>query len=125
MKKFLFYLILVGVLFLGIRLARGQVPNVISVDYNTATLSWDAGVGGDPADMFHIHCKVLAGADLPVVDVPAPATTIPIKSVITQTGKYECFVTASNTAGVSGASNLLRFDAGRKPAPPKNLRIVS
>jgi len=141
MKKILLFLVAACFVFAGgvfaeVFLFKGvsaQVPNVISVDYETAILSWDAGVvcdaNGQPAGcggsvaMYHIQCKVLAGASLPVLDVPAPATNVTIKSIITQIGKYECFVTASNAIGESGPSNTLQFDAGRRPAPPQNLRI--
>ena len=116
----------VGVLF-------GQVPNVISVDFEKSILSWDPGVEcdaagqpvgcGGPVIDYHVHCKFIGGVDLPIANVPAPTTQIPMKSIISQTGKYECFVTGSNTAGVSGPSATLPFDAGRRPAPPVNLRI--
>ena len=121
-----------GLLLLMAAQAFGQT--IIAVEYDKASLKWDAplvcdasgnptGCGGDPM-MYHVKCAVRQGAALPVVDVPAPATTVTVKSVVPGPGKYECFVTAENQFGESGGSNVLPFDAGNPPVNPTGLGLI-
>jgi len=135
MKRFLIYVGLVGMIFVGIRLARGQT--VIVVDFTKAVLTWNeplictsfnpnvpTGCGGTP-DVYHVKCKVRGGADLPILDVPHPTTSTPVSTVVPGPGNFECFVTAENAfPPESGPSNTLPFDAGTPSGDPSNLGIT-
>jgi len=133
-QKVMFYVVLFIAIVFFLRLARAQ--SIIAVDFTKAILTWDeplicasfnpnvpAGCGGTP-DVYHVKCKVRNAADLPVLDVPYPTTTVPVASLVPGPGKYECFVTAENAfPPESGASNTFPFDAGTPSGNPTNLLL--
>lgn len=101
-----------------------EAQAVVQVPFATATLQWGAPIGGDPPLNYHVKCKDrTSGVNLPVATVVVPITQVAVNTVIPGPGKFECFITASNDFGESGASNTLPFDAGVAPNQPVNLGI--
>ena len=100
---------------------------VINLDINKASLAWQwtQGIGGVAAE-FHVKCGPASGSySLPIVKIPAPVLTVPIKSVTPAVGKYFCVVTAANQYGESAPSNEVAYDAGTVPAAPTAATIQS
>lgn len=102
--------------------SQAQAQTVISVPFNSAVFAWDA----TPADATHSAATkhtVVCGAVQ--VDVPMPATSIPIRNVIPGPGVYSCSLFASNTFGRQTEPNVPfpQFEAGTTPWPPTNTRL--
>ncbi len=116
-------LLIILSVFLAASVAFGQTT--IAVDINKARFQWDAPTTGGTPTEYHVKCGPTTGTyTLPVTKVLVPATTIPVKTVVTSVGKYFCVVSAANSYGESGNTAEISFDAGDVPGVVSNLKIV-
>lgn len=105
---------------LGVSPALAQT--VLKVPYNSAVFSWTvppASPTKSPADKHTIVCGAISK------DVPMPATSIPVKDVVSAVGIYTCSLYASNAFGRQVEPNVPfpQFEAGLEPASPTNPRL--
>lgn len=101
---------------------QAHAQDILKVPYNQAVFAWDAGAPApdkSPADKHTIVCGSIS------VDVPMPATSIPVKDVVSATGVYSCSLFASNSFGRQLEPNVPfpQFEAGLEPASPLNPRL--
>jgi len=99
-----------------------HAQTILKVPYNTAHFAWDAPTPGpnqSPADKHTIVCGSI------IKDVQMPATSIPVKDVVSATGVHSCSLFASNAFGRQVEPNVPfpQFEAGLEPASPLNPRL--
>jgi hypothetical protein len=114
--------------------AVGQ--QVVSVDINKSSLSWtwvkgtQAGVNDGVPTEFRLYCGPASGqAGVTAVAVPYVAAannsySVPIKTILDNTGEFYCAATAANQFGESEKSNEVHFFVGVVPAALNNLQVV-
>lgn len=95
---------------------------ILNVPYGAAHFAWDIG-GVDASHSAATKHTIVCGAV--AVDVPMPATSIAVSSVIPGPGIYACELYASNAFGRQKDPNLPfpQFEAGYEPVAPSTLRI--
>ena len=99
-----------------------MAQTIIKVPSSSAAFYWDVPAPGpnqSPADKHTIVCGSIS------VDVPMPATSIPVKDVVSAVGVYSCSLFASNSFGRQAEPNVPfpQFEAGLEPASPLNPRL--
>lgn len=95
---------------------------VLTVPFDQASFAWTAPAPGptnSPATKHTIVCGALS------VDVPMPATSIPVRNVVPGVGTYTCSLFSSNAFGRQVEPNVPfpAFEAGLIPAAPTGLRL--
>lgn len=100
---------------LSMMTAEAQTP--IIVPYATANFLWDAPASGPTPTHYLLNC---GGAD---VNIPAPATSKPVRDVVAGVGTYTCTLKAANEAGASNAAPFPVFTAVAPPNAPTNLQV--
>lgn len=111
-----------AVIFAGLDAASSHAQDILKVSYSQAAFHWDVPAPGpnqSPADKHTIVCGSVTK------DVLMPATSIPVKEVVSATGVYSCSIFASNTFGRQVEPNVPfpQFEAGLEPASPLNPRL--
>lgn len=114
--------IIVAVLFLGGMEYETHAQTVIQVPFDTAVFAWDLPAASPTASVATKH-TIVCGAV--TVDVPMPATSIPVRTVVPGIGTYSCSIYASNAFGRQAAANVpfAQFEAGLVPLAPANPRL--
>lgn len=115
----LFWMVCIAMVW-SVGIASAQT--ILKVPYGSAHFAWDVpspGEGQSPADKHTVVCGTVS------VDVPMPATSIPVKDVVSTVGVYGCSLYASNAFGRQVAPNIPfpEFEAGLEPAAPLNPRL--
>lgn len=95
---------------------------VLQVPFESAVIAWDAPIDPPPngagvTRWYAINC---GGVD---VRIDVPATSVPVKMVVSSPGSYSCTLWAVNNFGKSAPTLVPAFEAGYIPATPANLRI--
>lgn len=106
----------------GLVVSSSLAQTVIAVPFDTSRLTWDV----PPSDAQHsppTKHTITCGAS--TVDVPMPATSIPVSQVVSQVGVYTCSIYASNTFGRQTEPDVIfpTFEAGLVPLPPSTPRL--
>ena len=95
--------------------AEAQTP--IHVPYSTANFLWDAPTSGSTPTYYLLNC---GAAD---VNIPAPATSKPVRDVVAGAGTYTCTLKAGNAGGLSPAAPFPIFTADVAPNAPTGLQV--
>lgn len=122
MKKLLLLMLFVLCLD-GVGSGIAQAQTVLSVPFSSGSFAWDAPVVNSTYSaptQYVITCGAI------VANIPAPATSVSIRSVVPGPGTYDCTIYAQNSYGRSAGPDpaFPRFDAGNPPGAATNLRLV-
>lgn len=103
-------------------LNAASAQTVLTVPFDKASFTWTAPLPGptnSPATKHTIVCGALS------VEVPMPATSIPVRNVVPGVGAYTCSLFASNAFGrqVEADVPFPPFEAGLIPPAPTGLRL--
>jgi len=92
----------------------------LSVSLATGTLAWDAPPDGAPylpLTQYVITCGTAS------TNIPAPATSVPVRTFVPSPGVYDCTIRAENAFGRSAEAPIPSFTAGYPPAEPAAIRL--
>lgn len=95
----------------------------LTVPFATSSFAWDPPV----VDVTHsAPTRYVITCGTIISNVPAPATSILIRSVVPGPGTYDCTIYAQNAFGNSPEPNpsFPHFTAGNPPGVVGNLRLV-
>lgn len=101
--------------------ALAQVTE-LKVPFGSASFVWDIPAPDathGPATKHVLTCGSI------IVEIPMPANSIPVKSVVPSPGQYTCTLFAANDFGRQADPNVPFpvFEAGNRPNKPAQLRL--
>ena len=90
----------------------------LSVSLATGTLAWDA----PPADAPYLPLtQYVITCGTASTNIPAPATSVPVRTFVPSPGVYDCTIRAENSFGRSAETAIPHFAAGYPPAGPVSI----